>query len=540
MRFCLAMWCKIRTFAPPKGERVFRSIGEPNGWNKVNKVERAEQGGTIWNKVEHLWNTSQNDSAAKVAIIFDTKGTYMKRISIINRTTQKEGDVRLRFRLRDGRNVDLYHKSEIKATISELSKFDLGEAKVKAKVNNYNRGLERDIQTEVGFLNQAYQTMIDECLEITSEVFEKTIKNLKHPNSAEAMEARKFFEVRFEKYIEEGLRDGVFGEDRAKKYRTLLRIMKRFMIINRMDCVKVVDVDVDFVLRLRQFIADEYMYVEDWRQLYTNLSTKNVPTEKRSQNTMATMMKILQTFFGELEDRDEIAKSPFRMLGKERKRNILRECYDEPIYLKQSELMVLLNADVPEYLEETRKAFALQCALGCRISDFTTLTMNNVSVSESGIPFVHYLPIKTSHHLTTNTEIQTPLVKYAFDIVKESGFQFNILRNITGNDGYNSQIRVLLRVLKMDRKCNEFNETTQQNEYKPLWSFGSSKLARKTFVDVMSKVQVDLYASGLHKQGSKAVNRYTSMELNDRFVLMCTAFNQPAFKVNKKMEIVNE
>lgn len=464
----------------------------------------------------------------------------MKRILILNRTTRNEGDVRLRFRLRDGRNVDLFHKSEIIATQNELSKFDLCEAKVKTKVNNYNRDLERQIQSEIGYMNLAYQQMLEDGSEITSKIFERIIENLKHPNSAEAMEEKKYFEFRFQKYIDEGLRDGVFGEDRAKKYRTLLGIMKRFMIINRMDNVKVVEIDVDFILRLRQFIAEEFMYVDDWRQLYINLSGKNIPTERRSQNTMATMMKILQTFFGEIEDRDEITKSPFRMLGKERKRNILRECYDEPIYLKQSELMVLLNADVPEYLEETRKAFALQCALGCRISDFTALTMNNVSVSESGIPFVHYLPLKTSHHLTTNTEIQTPLVKYAFDIVKESGFQFRILRNVTGNDGYNSQIRVLLRVLKIDRECNEFNETTQQNEYKPLWSFGSSKLARKTFVDIMSKVQVDLYASGLHKQGSKAVNRYTSMELNDRFVLMCTAFNQPAFRVNKKMEIINK
>lgn len=485
---------------------------------QAERMERMERGGTPRN--------GQN-----------IKNNNMRRISIVNRTT-KEGAIRLRFRLRDGRDVDLYHKSDIIATQPELSKFDLNEAKVKAKVNTYNRVLEANIQAEISYMNQAYERMRNEGIERTSEDFERIIEALKHPNLAKEMEAREFFETRFATYIEEGLRDGVFGEDRAKKYRTLLNITKRFMIINRLDGIKVREVDVDFILRLRQFIADEYMYVEDWRQLYTSLSYRNVPSDKRSQNTMATMMKILQTFFGELEDRDEIAKSPFRKLGKERKRNILRECYDEPIYLKQSELMMLLCADVPEYLEETRKAFALQCALGCRISDFKTLTMSNVSVSESGIPFVHYLPIKTSHHLTTNTEIQTPLVKYAFDIVKESGFQFRILKNITGQDGYNAKIRLLLKVLKIDRECSEFNEATQQNEYKPLWSFGSSKLARKTFVDVMSKVQVDLYASGLHKQGSKAVNRYTSMELDDRFVLMCTAFNQPRFRVNNKLQII--
>ena len=57
---------------------------------------------------------------------------------------------------------------------------------------------------------------------------------------------------------------------------------------------------------------------------------------------------------------------------------------------------------------------------------------------------------------------------------------------------------------------------------------------------MMAKVQVDLYASGLHKQGSKAVNRYTKMELKDHFTLMCAAFDQPFYKVDKKLNIIEE
>ena len=54
----------------------------------------------------------------------------------------------------------------------------------------------------------------------------------------------------------------------------------------------------------------------------------------------------------------------------------------------------------------------------------------------------------------------------------------------------------------------------------------------------MTKVQVDLYASGLHKQGSAAVNRYTHMELKDRFALMNAAFEQEAYKVNEQLVII--
>lgn len=66
-----------------------------------------------------------------------------------------------------------------------------------------------------------------------------------------------------------------------------------------------------------------------------------------------------------------------------------------------------------------------------------------------------------------------------------------------------------------------------------------SKLARKTHVDLMNKVQVDLYAAGLHRQGSKAVLRYTMLELKDRFALMCAAFGEEQYKVDDRFEVVS-
>jgi hypothetical protein len=54
----------------------------------------------------------------------------------------------------------------------------------------------------------------------------------------------------------------------------------------------------------------------------------------------------------------------------------------------------------------------------------------------------------------------------------------------------------------------------------------------------MSKVQVDMYASGLHKEGSTAVSRYTEMELADRFKLMNTAFGQEAYKVDNRLNVI--
>jgi hypothetical protein len=52
----------------------------------------------------------------------------------------------------------------------------------------------------------------------------------------------------------------------------------------------------------------------------------------------------------------------------------------------------------------------------------------------------------------------------------------------------------------------------------------TSKLARKTHIDMLNKVQINYYAAGLHRPGSDAVYRYTSLELKDRYELLKAAF----------------
>ena len=54
---------------------------------------------------------------------------------------------------------------------------------------------------------------------------------------------------------------------------------------------------------------------------------------------------------------------------------------------------------------------------------------------------------------------------------------------------------------------------------------------------MMNKVQIDQYAAGLHQVGSTAVNRYTHLELKDRFALMNAAFGQELYRVDKEFNI---
>ena len=56
--------------------------------------------------------------------------------------------------------------------------------------------------------------------------------------------------------------------------------------------------------------------------------------------------------------------------------------------------------------------------------------------------------------------------------------------------------------------------------------WGTTKLARKSYADMLNN-----YVEGLHREGSKAVFRYTSLELADRFALLNAAFGEEGNRV---------
>ena len=156
-------------------------------------------------------------------------------------------------------------------------------------------------------------------------------------------------------------------------------------------------------------------------------------------------MQVLKSFFNELEDMEEIQRSPFCKISRERRKVLTRKKYDDPIYLRKEEFQALRNLAPKRTLVETHEAFLLQCALGCRIGDFQNMTMDNVGVSEDGIPYVHYLPQKTRETQNDNKEVVTPLIRFAFDIIMKTGFNLPILKYPSGKSGYNKKIKQLLK-----------------------------------------------------------------------------------------------
>ena len=459
----------------------------------------------------------------------------MEKISFYIRTS-RNGQVKVRYRIRDGRDVQLMHKTDIKCSEVDLAKLK-PDGSTKGKVHVYNIELSDSLKKEYRLMCEAYALMCDQGLDMTTDVLERQIEALRNPIVVVRKENPSVVN-RFRKYADGALRDGVIGEDRHKHIIVVSDKLERFLVINGLSGITAEEFDIDHLMEFREFLFNEYRFVEKYPKLYEKVKKQNRPRARLSMNTVSSQLKMFQTFFTELENLDEIRKSPFRKLGKDRKKSIMKTKYDDPFFLRKEEFMKVLETEAPVNLQETKDAFLVQCAFGCRVSDFKEMSLAKVAVNEDGIPYIHYLPKKTADSQEGNTEIETPIMRFAFDIIKRTGFVFPVLKNVNGEFGYNARIKALLQHCQINRKVAQYNEETRENEYEPLYKLASSKLARKTHVDRMSKVQVDMYASGLHKEGSSAVSRYTELELKDRFVLMNRAFNQDAFTVDDNLEIL--
>jgi len=464
----------------------------------------------------------------------------MERITLYCRTTSARGTTNLRFRVTNGRAVTMYYSTGRKIPNEQLAAFT-PEGTIRPRVTVYNPKLKAEIEEYFAAINAAYNHMKINGMDMRSEVLQAEVDKILNPESTEAIlhpNGDETFVQRFRRYVEEAFRDGIIGEHRHMHYDAMVRRMERFLHIKGHSQLMPAQFDVKMLMDYRQFVSDEYLYVSQYPKLYQKDGRKRYPTKRISNNSVIHEMKGLRAFLNELENTDEIFKSPFRKISRERFKAMMRAKNDEPFFLRKAELKMIIETEVPQELQMAKDIFVLNCCIGARISDFFSFTMDKVSVSPEGIPFIHYIPHKTMKEMETMVEIKTPLVRIAYDIVMKTKLDFNQQNANYTIAVYNRELRKLLKFCGLDRPVSKFNETKGENEYFPLYELASSRLARKTHVDIMNKVQINAYVAGLHAEGSNAVFRYTNLELTDRFALMNVAFGQKVYHVNPDLTLV--
>lgn len=420
--------------------------------------------------------------------------------------------------------------------LQDINDFDVSTQKLKAgkkaienKESISATKINMRLDSIKGYISEAFNDAKALKIEITVEYLINQLQILSGNKRVNVIKENTFL-VDFVSAYENWYKKNIIGDGRYKHYRVCTGMLERFLKINKLSNIASKDFTADMLINFQDFLFEEHTYIDKYPNVYSEISEKKLPKE-RGQNTVASKLTCVKTFFNELEEKDIIAVNPFRKIPKREREIMLKESYDEPVYLNIDELLTIINNTCPESLERVRDCFLLQCAIGCRIEDFNSLTWDNIT-TDSGFYNVHYVPSKTSHRSDLKA-IDTPLVKFAYDILeKYKGSLHNLLvpcfiGNVTGKDGYNKQIKNLLTYYEINR--NVIIRKEGELKPTPISTIASSKICRKTHVDILTKVSLNKYVSGLHEEGSKAVERYTGLNLNEKYKLYCLAFKQPEY-----------
>jgi hypothetical protein len=415
----------------------------------------------------------------------------MKRITLYCRTTSARGTTNLRFRVTDGRNLTMYYSTGRKIPNEQLTAFT-SDGTVKSEITEYNARLKEEIEKYMAAIDTAYSHMKMTGMAMHSDVLQAEVDKVMNPETPEAIlhpNGKENLVQRFRRYIEEAFRDGIIGEHRHMHYDAICRRMERFLTIRGFSNLMPEQFDVNMLMDYRAFIADEYLYVSRYPKIYVKNGRKRYPTRKISNNSVVHEMTALRAFFSELETSEELFKSPFRRISRERFKTIMRRTSDEPFFLRQSEYKKVLETEAPPELQTAKDIFILNCCTGARIGDFRKFSMDRIAVSPEGIPYIQYIPYKTMKEMEAISEIRTPLVRTAYDIVMRTKFGFNFQETNYSVAVYNRELRKLLKHCGIDRKVPKFNAATGANEYLPIYEIAGSRLARKTYLYTVSQME---------------------------------------------------
>jgi len=427
----------------------------------------------------------------------------MATIKAFIRTSKidKNKSANVRFRLSDGRDFQVFHKSEISIL---PDKWDAQQQCIKARAifdaqerSEFNSAVaqRKKIISEI-YLQQGKN--------LTSELLDIEIQKALHPENQKRT-VNSFFDM-----FEDFLLKHPLSKVRRNNYRVVLRSLQRFELykiqVKRQANFKL-DIDTinaDTLKCFEDFLRNEHIFYKELPELYEHFK-EHRPNEPRGTNTIAAIFSKLSTFFNWCNKNKITSNKPFENY------TTPTEIYGTPYYITLDERNTLYNFDLStnSALEKQRDIFIFQCVIGCRVGDLLKFTKNNVINGA-----IEYVAGKTREE--TPKTIRVPLNSIATEILsKYADLEGDRLLPFITEQKYNEAIKAAFTAAEITRNVTILNPLTRQSEIRPLNEIASSHLARRTFIGNMYKKVKDPNLVGSlsgHAEGSKAFARYRDID----------------------------
>ena len=259
----------------------------------------------------------------------------------------------------------------------------------------------------------------------------------------------------------------------------------------------------ELLQEFEKFLRNEWRLVELYPELL-DIEKSRVP-HPRSDNTIASMLRLLRTLSKKAVQEGKIAVSPFAHYTPP------QEVYGTPYFLTIAERNALYAFDLSAHphLAVQRDIFVFQCFVGCRIGDFLALKKSNIVNG-----YLEYVAQKTGRERPEVLRI--PLSTTAKEIVERyKSTPSDSLFPFVSAQKFNKHIKTILRLAGIVRLVTIRNPLTGDNEQHPICDVASSHMARRTFCGNLYKKVKDARLVGSmsgHVAGSKAFARYSTID----------------------------
>lgn len=425
----------------------------------------------------------------------------MATISAFVRTSKKGTKCKVRFRIRDGRDIQLFYTSNLEINPAH---WDSKRQEIKSKVV-YDTIKRTEFNTNVAkwktILLDVYASALNKD-NISSDLFSIEVDKYLHPEKFH-LQKQGFFEL-----CDEFLQKRKLSQVRQANFRVLFRILKRFELWRQIkEPGYILDIDtlsLDDLYVIDNYLRNEHVIATANPQIYKQVPESRKPSP-RGSNTISGMMKKLRTIFIWAIDNDKTTNNPF-------KRYAIEDCvYGTPYYITIDERNKILNTNLSRHprLSIQRDIFVFQCLIGCRVGDLYALTKDNLIRGA-----IEYIPRKTKDGRPIT--VRVPLNSVAREILDRYAlYEGPSLLPLIAEQQYNKAIKRIFLAAGLKRKVTILNQLTREPEQRPIWEVASSHLARRTFVGNLYKQVKDPNLVGSlsgHKEGSKAFARYRDID----------------------------
>jgi len=419
-------------------------------------------------------------------------------------TSKKAKEVNVRFRLRDGRSLQLFHTSELTIN-SDI--WDEKRQAIKAKVlHDEKRRIEFNsaVNDRKNLISEIYSENIGQS-NLSSEWLDLEIDKCLYPVKYNIVEKKASFFESFEKFLEKRK----LSDIRKRNFRVIVRALKRFELYKNITSISPFEltldtVTVDTLNEIETFLKNEYIFFEEYPAIYEAVPESRKP-KPRGQNTLNDIFTKIRTFFIWAKEEEELTKNnPFKKFP-------IEECvYGTPYYISKEELNKIHKTNLSRHPEiaKNRDIFVFQCSIGCRVGDLYKMTKANFINGA-----IEYIARKTKDD--NPITVRVPLNSMAKAIMQKYSDCTNTLFPFSTQNQYNKDIKRIFLAAGITRKVTVLNPLTRDPEIKPINEIASSHITRRTLIgNLYRKVKDPNLVGALsgHKEGSKAFARYRDID----------------------------